>query len=58
VQRPGEKINHALVFGGAQGIGKDTILKPALAAVGSENVQTISPKKIVKDEFNSFARAV
>src|SRR5262249_53547231 len=25
VQRPGEKINHALVLGGAQGIGKDTI---------------------------------
>ena len=24
VQRPGQKINHALVLGGAQGIGKDT----------------------------------
>src|SRR5262249_41737563 len=28
VQRPHEKINHALVLGGAQGIGKDTILEP------------------------------
>ena len=25
VQRPGEKINHALVLGGDQGIGKDAI---------------------------------
>src|SRR5262249_26513815 len=28
VQRPGEKINHALVLGGLQGIGKDTLLEP------------------------------
>ncbi len=28
VQRPQEKINHALVLGGDQGIGKDTILEP------------------------------
>ena len=28
VQRPWEKINHALVLGGLQGIGKDTILEP------------------------------
>src|SRR5205807_557200 len=28
VQRPHEKINHALVLGGAQGIGKDTLLEP------------------------------
>jgi hypothetical protein len=28
VQRPFEKINHAIVLGGAQGIGKDTALEP------------------------------
>ena len=28
VQHPGEKINHALVLGGAPGIGKDTLLEP------------------------------
>ena len=28
VQRPHEKINHALVLGGDQGIGKDTLLEP------------------------------
>ena len=26
VQKPQEKINHALVLGGLQGIGKDTLL--------------------------------
>ena len=34
VQQPGEKINHALVLGGAQGIGKDTLLEPVKEAVG------------------------
>jgi hypothetical protein len=28
VQRPNEKINHAIVLGGSQGIGKDTLLEP------------------------------
>ena len=28
VQRPAEKINHALLLGGAPGIGKDTLLHP------------------------------
>jgi hypothetical protein len=34
VQRPAEKINHALVLGGPQGIGKDTLLEPVKRAVG------------------------
>ena len=34
VQRPECKINHALVLGGAQGIGKDTILEPVKSASG------------------------
>ena len=38
VQRPAEKINHALVLGGSQGIGKDTLLEPAKYAVGPWNV--------------------
>ena len=37
VQRPQEKINHALVLGGAQGIGKDTLLEPVKHAVGPWN---------------------
>ncbi len=32
VQKPGEKINHALVLGGSQGIGKDTLLEPVKQA--------------------------
>jgi hypothetical protein len=35
VQHPDKKINHALVFGGEQGIGKDTILEPVKYAIGS-----------------------
>ena len=31
VQRPAEKINHALVLGGAQGIGKDTLARTGQA---------------------------
>ena len=34
VQRPGEKINHALVLGGPPGVGKDTLLEPVKRAVG------------------------
>ena len=37
VQRPHEKINHALVLGGEQGIGKDTLLEPVKHAVGPWN---------------------
>ena len=33
VQAPADKINHALVLGGAQGIGKDTLLEPVKYAV-------------------------
>jgi len=34
VQAPHIKINHALVLGGAMGIGKDTLLEPVKRAVG------------------------
>ena len=33
VQRPAVKINHALVLGGPQGIGKDTLLEPVNGAL-------------------------
>ena len=38
VQRPHEKINHGLVLGGLQGIGKDTLLEPVKRAVGPWNL--------------------
>jgi hypothetical protein len=57
IQRPGEKINHALVLGGVPGIGKDTILEPVKYAVGRWNVQEIAPEAII-GRFNGFARSV
>lgn len=37
VQNPGVKINHALLIGGAQGAGKDSMIAPLLYAIGGEN---------------------
>jgi hypothetical protein len=57
VQRPGEKINHAIVLGGLQGIGKDTLLEPVRYAVGPWNVQEVSPTHLL-GRFNSFVKSV
>ena len=57
VQRPGEKINHAIVMGGGQGIGKDTILAPVKAAVGSWNFSEVSPANLL-GRFNGFVKSV
>ena len=56
VQRPAEKINHALVLGGAQGIGKDTLLEPAKHAVGPWNFQEITPTHLL-GRFNGFVKS-
>jgi hypothetical protein len=57
VQRPGEKLNHALVLGGSQGIGKDTLLAPVRYAVGSNNWADINPAQL-SAQFNPFVEAV
>ncbi len=57
VQRPDVKINHALVLGGAQGIGKDTILDPIAHAVGPWNFQEVSPAQMI-GRFNAFLKSV
>jgi hypothetical protein len=57
VQRPGEKTNHALVLGGEQGIGKDTILEPAKQAVGPWNFQEVDPRQAL-GRFNGHLKAV
>jgi hypothetical protein len=57
VQRPQEKLNHALVLGGGQGIGKDTLLEPVKRAVGPWNFAEVSPKHML-GRFNGFARSV
>src|SRR5215831_20931196 len=57
VQRPGDKINHALVLGSSkQGIGKDALLEPVKEVVGRWNFQDISPKDLL-GRFNAFAKA-
>lgn len=56
-QRPDEKINHALVLGGAVGIGKDSILEPVTHAVGPWNCQEVSPVQLM-GRFNGFLKAV
>jgi len=57
VQRPQEKINHAIVLGGAQGIGKDSLLEPIKHAVGPWNFAEVSPRQIM-GRFNTFLRSV
>jgi hypothetical protein len=57
VQRPHEKINHAIVLGGNQGIGKDTILEPAKHAVGPWNFAEVSPQHLL-GRFNGYLKSV
>lgn len=57
VQRPGEKINHAIVLGGSQGIGKDTVLEPIKHAVGPWNFAEVSPPQLL-GRFNGFLKSV
>jgi hypothetical protein len=57
VQRPHEKINHALVLGGLQGVGKDTLLHPVKQAVGPWNFFEVNPQQVI-GRFNGFLKAV
>jgi hypothetical protein len=57
VQYPGVKPNHALMLGGAPGIGKDTILAPVRIAVGPWNFKDIIPVNLM-EPFNPHVRAV
>jgi len=57
VQAPGIKINHALVLGGKQGIGKDTLLEPVKHAVGPWNFVEVSPTAML-GRFNGFVKSV
>jgi hypothetical protein len=57
VQHPHEKVNHALVLGGGQGIGKDTLLEPVKHAVGPWNFAEVSPHHML-GRFNGFLKSV
>lgn len=50
-------INHALLLGGAQGIGKDTMLEPVKRAVGPWNCHEVSPQQVL-GRFNGFLKSV
>ena len=57
VQHPEDKINHALVLIGKQGIGKDTMLAPVKRYVGAWNFAEVSPVQIT-GRFNGFLKSV
>lgn len=55
LQHPERKINHILVVGGAEGIGKDFILHPLVQALG-DNSKTIDGHELASD-FNEHLLA-
>jgi hypothetical protein len=55
-QQPAIKINHAIVLGGAPGIGKDTLLEPVKYAVGPWNFIEVSPQQVL-GRFNGFLKS-
>jgi hypothetical protein len=57
VQKPHEKINHALVLGGEPRIGKDSILAPIRHIIGTSNFQECTPDTMVGN-FKPFLKAV
>mgnify|MGYP000881538557 CR=1 FL=1 len=57
VQQPGNKCNHAVLLGGDQGIGKDTMLEPIKDAIGPWNFQDIGPGAAM-GRFNGFLKSV
>jgi hypothetical protein len=57
-QKPGEKINHALIMGSDDhGIGKDAMLVPVREAVGPWNWQDKNPTQVM-GQFNSCLKSV
>ena len=57
VQHPDQKLNHALVLGGAQGIGKDTLLDAVRDAVGPWNVVEVTPTQVM-GRFNGWVKSI
>src|SRR5450631_403271 len=57
VQHPEIKVNHSLVIGGQVGVGKDTLLAPAVQAVGPWNCAEVSPEDLF-GSFNGYLKAV
>lgn len=56
VQNPADKINHAIIFGGVPGIGKDTLLEALRYSVGPWNFADVSPRQVL-GRFNGFFKS-
>ena len=56
-QKPEEKINHAMILGGAPGIGKDTLLEAPKQAIGPWNFREVSPQDVM-GPWNDFIKSV
>jgi Family of unknown function (DUF5906) len=54
---PDEKVNHAIVLIGEQGVGKDASLVPVKHAVGPWNFKEVSPQQVL-GRFNGFLKSV
>lgn len=54
VQFPGERINHALVIQGQQGIGKDSIYLAMEKVLGAQNCGIVTLQQ-VESQFNTWA---
>ena len=57
VQRPQEKINHALLLGGSRGLARTRCCEPLKYAVGPWNFEEVSPKQVC-GRFNGFIKSV
>lgn len=53
VQNPGQKMNHGIVLGGAEGVGKDSLLAPIIEAIGQHNVQIVNGEAL-SSPFQSY----
>ena len=57
VQKPGEKMNHALVLGGPTRIGKDTLIEPLRYAVGPWNFKEVTASQAMDKKNNGYVQA-
>lgn len=56
LQNPGQKIGHALVIVGGQGVGKDSVLAPLFDAVGRHNIASIDTSTIA-NQWTHYLKA-
>lgn len=53
LQRPGQKINHALLIAGPPRTGKDTLIQPLLAGVGRNYCADVGPTEL-EERFTNY----